>query len=283
MTVSFDPVNGRLRLDDVSFAVLRDLVRQDSTEQLDGHHLAELRDSGVVRGCIPHPSLAYGLDAVAVPVCRLTLRVDTPETDVLRTRHVAGWLGRDAMAVLRDDDDGLREFRTQPVTLLPELVATETEFGPRPRPPELFFAVPADVWEELVTTVNGRAEREQAMLRFVDAAAEAGPAAADAARRLVTSLRRRWEVAVRWRPAPGAVGERSLQVVDAQVGLWRVTTGPGAVTLSATTPTVVWQEIIGLLPQDDELAAPESEPARAGSAAAGGGLESWQGEWSGRG
>jgi hypothetical protein len=260
MTIHFDPITSQLRLDSGAFSALRELACRGSTSGIDPQRLTELRERGVLRGSIPHPSLAYGLDAVAAPLCRLELRVDEPDQNRWEARRAEAWVGLDATALLLDAPEGLQDFRTFPVTFLPLVLGQLVALGPRPRPPsqspEPSFPVPIDALELLVTAAG--AAREQAMLRCIDAAAGAGQITADAARDLFTGVQRRWELVARWDPAHGEAGQRALRVIDSEAGLWRAEPGGSGVTLSATTPTTVWQAMIDVFPRDHELLEPRA-------------------------
>jgi hypothetical protein len=102
-----------------------------------------------------------------------------------------------------------------------------------------------ELLDELTAADPGR--RAGALQRILDT----GPEGASAvARALATGFRARWEVVVRWLPAPGSTGRRAMHVVDTETTLWAVEPGGTGLMVWPTTPTAVWR----LLPRDGELA-----------------------------
>jgi hypothetical protein len=82
--------------------------------------------------------------------------------------------------------------------------------GPRPRAQAAArLELGTGLLDELTAADPGR--RTGALQRVLD-----GPpgAAGAVARALATGFRARWEAVMRWRPAPGSAGQRSVQVVD---------------------------------------------------------------------
>lgn len=73
------------------------------------------------------------------------------------------------------------------------------------------------------------------------------------ARTIATGFRARWEVVMRWLPAPGSTGHRAVYVVDTETALWAVEPTGTGLMVSPTTPTEVWRRFVTLLRNDDEL------------------------------
>jgi hypothetical protein len=117
VTVHFDTDTGRLRLDQDAFQTLAAWAGGRSRKD---PGLDDLRAAGVVRRGTPHPALVPGLDAVAHPVCRLSL---TMRDGAGRVESGEGWVNGGAAALLLDLPDGLREFVAVHPTFLPAALA----------------------------------------------------------------------------------------------------------------------------------------------------------------
>jgi len=213
----------------------------------DAAHLAELREAGAYRDGRLHPTLEEGLDAVLNPVCRLEVRLAGAHG---RDDRCHGWVAGGAAGLLLPDREGLCEFVVVHPGFVPERLARVVGLGPRPRtqaagPLELGTGL----LDELTAADPGR--RTGALQRVLDG--PPGPAGA-VARALATGFRARWEAVMRWLPAPGSAGQRSVQVADTESTLWAVERAGIGLALSPTTPTAVWRRFVTLLPNADELA-----------------------------
>jgi hypothetical protein len=135
-------------------------------------------------------------------------------------------------------------------SFVPEQLARIVGLGPRlrataVRPVEL----DTDLLDELTAADPGR--RSHAVQRVMGRRPEE---ARSIVRRLATGFRARWEVVVRWRPAPGSSGQRAMHVIDAESILWAVEPGETGLLVGPTTPTDLWRLLVALLPRDQELA-----------------------------
>jgi hypothetical protein len=242
--VHFEAGTATMRLDRETFAAMVAYAAQPSG---DAAHLAELREAGVYRDGRFHPALEEGLDAVLNPVCRLEVRVAGAHG---REDHCDGWVTGDAAGFLLPAQGQLCEFVVVHPGFVPDQLARVVGLGPRPRAPaaERLELGPA-LLDELTAADPGR--RTGALRRLLDGhPGTAGPVA----RALTTGLRARWEVVMRWLPAPGSAGQRAVQVIDTATGLWEVEPGGTGFAVWPTTPTAVWRRFVTLLPRDSELA-----------------------------
>ena len=245
MTVHFDTDTGRLRLDQDAFQTLAAWAGGRSRKD---PGLDDLRTAGVVRRGTPHPALVPGLDAVANPVCRLSL---TMRDGAGRVESGEGWVNGGAAALLLDLPDGLREFVAVHPTFLPAALARIVQLGPRPR----IDAEPLQVTTEMVDQLTDPdpARRQAAVASL----AEAAPTAENAAglRALGSGPRRRTVLTAHWQAPGGTAGVRGIHLLDTEAGLWLLEAGPvGGAVAWPTTPTAVWRAFVVLLPRDTELA-----------------------------
>jgi hypothetical protein len=60
-------------------------------------------------------------------------------------------------------------------------------------------------------------------------------------------------VTARWTAGEDAIGERGVEVLDTDDGVWLVTPGEDAVELLPSTPSTVFLLLTALLPDDGEL------------------------------
>jgi hypothetical protein len=242
--VRFEAETATLRLDRETFAAL---VAHAAQPTGDAAHLAELREAGALRDGQYHPALEAGLDAVLNPVCRLEVRVTDAHG---REDHCDGWVTGHAAGFLLPAQGELCAFVVLHPSFVPEQLARIVGLGPRPRastaePLELG----AELLDELTASDPGR--RAGALQGASDRTPEAALAIA---RALATGFRTRWEVIVRWLPAPGSTGQRAMHVIDTETTLWAVEPGGTGLMVSPTTPTAVWRLLVTLLPRDEELA-----------------------------
>jgi hypothetical protein len=242
--VSFDPETATLRLDRETFAAL---VAHAAQPTGGAAPLAGLQAAGAFRDGRYHPALAQGLDAVLNPVCRLEVRVADAHG---REDHGEGWVAGHAAGFLVPVQGGLWEFAVTHPGFVPERLARIVGLGPRPRVPT---AGPVEFGTELLDelTASDPGRRIGALRRVLDGGPEEARAVA---RALAGGLRSRWEVVVRWLPAPGSTGQRAMHVIDSETALWAVEPGGTGLVVWPTTPTAVWRLLVTLLPRDEELA-----------------------------
>jgi hypothetical protein len=242
--VRFDPETATLRLDRETFAAL---VAHAAQPTGDAAHLVELREAGALRDGQYHPALEAGLDAVLNPVCRLEVRA----ADVHgREDHCDGWVAGHAAGLLLPAQGESWEFVVLHPSFVPEGLARIVGLGPRPRTPTAGpLELETELLDELTASDPGR---RAGALQLVPGN---GPDdARTTARALASGLRSRWEVAVRWLPAPGSTGQRAMHVIDTETTLWAVEPGSTGLVVWPTTPTAVWRLLVTLLPRDEELA-----------------------------
>jgi hypothetical protein len=127
-------------------------------------------------------------------------------------RSMRGWVSHRHAALLlppSGDDERRRLVQVHP-TLLPEALARLVDLGPRPRAASGVPVPPDD------------------------------PA--------VGAVRRRWRLAATWTLDDGTAGGATLEVIDADSGLWLLHPGDGdAAQAWPVTPTFVWRHIVRVL------------------------------------
>ena len=242
--VRFHAETATLRLDRETFAAL---VAHAAQPTGDAAHLAELYEAGALRDGQYHPALEQGLDAVLNPICRVDVRVADAHGG---EDHCDGWVAGHAAGFLLPADEELCAFVVVHPSFVPEQLARLVGLGPRPR---ASTARPLELATELLDelTASDPGRRADAPQPVPDTSSEEAWAIA---RTLATGFRARWEVVVRWLPAPGSSGQRAMHVIDTETTLWAVEPGGTGLLVSPTTPTAVWRLLVTLLPRDEELA-----------------------------
>ena len=182
--------------------------------------LAALQAAGVITGGRAHPALAGSLAAIVRPtICTLELSQSR--------KAMQGWVSHDAAALLlpeRDDGGGRRQLLALHPTVVPGVLASLVELGPRAR---------SDAGEPLAWT----------------------PGAID-------GVTRRWRLEAAWVLEDGRSGGDGLEVLDTPDRLWLLTTGDegGQPIAWPVTPTLVWRQIVRLVMRR----AADAEPRRGG-------------------
>jgi len=247
--VRFDETTGRLRLTRPAFESLTAIelgAGGGRTGPAD-----ELRAAGAIVDGAPHPALAAGIAAIRGPACKLQLRVQ----DRAGRRHLHdGWINGEAAALLlAGDEEGLCELAVCHPVFLPEAIARITALGPRPRTPRL---VPLRLQQAEIDGLTSPDREVRTSAREELARVGLSPDAHDAVCSITAAPASRWELVVRWDPAPRSAGRRGLHVIDSAAGLWLLEpVGPELVAWPVT-PTTVWRLLISSLPQDEELRRP---------------------------
>jgi hypothetical protein len=227
-----------LMLSDGELAAL--LGRAAGGEPLDPDLLGAAAAPWVADGS-PVGILADGLAALADPVCTIELR---------RGDRLAGGALDEVCAAIVVPGADAGEHRLIVVTtpFLPDVLCRLNDVAPRPRvDPALVLRFEASDLTQVLAARDGEL-----------AASLAGDEGAAAASQLVATLREHWRVELRWAPAPGSPGQRAVEVLDSDRGLWRVVADGSAVELHPTTPTAVFRLLVELLPDHDELAGAAS-------------------------
>jgi hypothetical protein len=245
MTVAFDTRTGRLRLDQATFDSLVAWARGAAEP---GPGLHELREAGAIQNGVPHPAVWPGLQAVTEPTCRLQL---ASMDDRGQQRSGEGWVSSEAVALLLDVPDGMRELITVHPAFLPMAIARVVRLGPHPRPGSDPLHLPRDVYDGLFAT--DAPERVRAVERL-RAGASTDPPLLDVVEQLVSGPWRLWAVTLSWTTPEGEPTIRAMQVVATDAGLCLVDTGGQDSTLWPTTATGVWRRLTLLLP--DEVRTP---------------------------
>jgi hypothetical protein len=196
----------------------------------------ELRDALAAAGAATrgglHPLLALGLGPVADPVCELVMERGE--------RAGRAWVGAAHATFLTSGADDSARLRVLASEFVPEALARLNDVAPRPRfEPAIALSL---------------APPELAVL-LADGARPPG-ATADEERALASiarTLREHWRVTARWRAGEEALGERTVEVLDTDEGLWLVSGRDGAVELLPSTPGTVFLLLAAVLPDDSEL------------------------------
>ena len=148
------------------------------------------------------------------------------------------WSGPDGALLAYPLPDGT--LRTLPVApqLLVDALVRLNDVGPRPGP-----------------------ERSQRIVLSAGALAQA-LATRDAAdtglEEILDGLREHWRVAARWEPAEGALGGRTIEVLDTEAGYWLVVPDGPRVELWPVSPTTVFRGLCGVFPHTAELREPHA-------------------------
>ena len=207
--VAFDPAKGRLQITEPALAVLVG-------------HTADPVGAAVEAGAAEHIAALQAAGVIdggrAHPAVAAALAaIVRPTLCTLELAYsgkaMRGWASHAAAALLLPADADGGEHRTllsvHP-TLLPEALARLTELGPRPRPAATTPVAPGD------------------------------PA--------VGPVRRRWRLSVAWTDEAGADGGGSLELLDAESGLWLLHPDDGGDELAwPVTPTFAWRHVVRLL------------------------------------
>jgi hypothetical protein len=237
MSVRYEADSGRLRLDREAFRALAAWWSGPLGEygEANPDQIAELREAGVIEDDEQlHPILTATIDAVAAPICRLSVRMRDGQG---RTEQGDAWVNHEVAALLLDLPDGRCEFGAVHPAFLPVMLARVVELGPHPR----LAAEPMPATPERLEQLTD----PDPALRSKAAVELPAPGLA--------GLRRDWRIRVTWKPADGADGARALRVLDTPAGLWLVEPHPERVVLFPTTPTAIWRALVRLLPTDAEL------------------------------
>lgn len=229
--VLFDTTSGRLRLDPPSFDTLLSWAQGDDHIESDGFRA--LTDAGVIIGDQPHPTIAPALDAIADPICLLTLHATA--SDDMNSAHGAGWMGEETAALALDAPDDLVELVGLSPMLIPAVLARVVDLSPRPSPHTDELLLPTAAVEELFSP------NFQPPIQSESASSSAAT--------LTTTGTRRWELSVRWLTPAGTTHTSNLRVVDTPGGLWTVANNHhDYATLQPATPTTVWRRLLRQFP-----------------------------------
>jgi len=255
-TAYFDRDSGRLRLSPELFEAFYDWAEG---ERADGAGLRALVDAGVLSDGQPHPAVAPLAEAIADPVCMVSVRGAAVDGSGV---HGAGWLGAESAALLldapevpdtpeppdtskaQDAPDGLVELACLVPVSVPAAVARVVGLGPRPVPGAVPVPLPAAEVDGLFGAapeeLSGAAPHDgpPAGLRVL---AAVGASTADGARW--------WEVATRWPDASGNTCTGTLRVLDTADGLWAVTGADArTATLTPVSSTAAWRLLLRSFP-----------------------------------
>jgi len=250
---------GRIRLPRAAFDLLMKRVRGGG-ERGDLGHLDDLDIR--MDGGGELPALRAAAAALREPVCTMILRLQ--DADGRRQVH-EGWIdGRTAVILLADagdqgDEAALCELAAVHPDFLPEAVARITRLGPR-RGPAAVVPLRLRLPEIEELTSPDPADRAAAVERL--AAAGLSENACNGARSLATGLVGRWELMLRWTPAPGSAGRRGIHVIDSDAGLWLLEPAGSDLLAWPVTATAIWRLLIRSLPGDDELGSGAAGPRR---------------------
>ncbi|WP_030622099.1 ESX secretion-associated protein EspG [Streptomyces sclerotialus] len=228
----FDGGSGRLRLSPELFEAFYDWAEG---ERADGEALRAMSDAGVLSDGKPHPAVAPVVDAMAEPVCVLSVRGAAADGSGV---HGAGRLGAESAALLLDVPDDLVELAGMAPGSVPAAVARVVGLAPRPVPGAAAVPVPAaEVAELFGAAPYGGPPAGHPVLEAV------GASAADGARW--------WEVVTRWPDAAGTPHTGTLRVLGTADGLWAVTGGERERTaLQQVSATAVWRLLLRRFPRD---------------------------------
>lgn len=236
--IEFDPATGRLRLTAAEFEQLVHHSAPGSS------HPADLVAAGALTDDGPHPLLAAGLAAVRTPLCRILVQVVGDAGSHLHQ----GWVSLQAAAFLLRVREDRYDFLTTGPDFTPAAIARVLRLGPRGVPPGPPLSSPTSLLEALFA--DDRSTRREAIAELTEQ--EESDAASE----------RRWQasrVVVGWTGPDGDPAGRDLTMVRTARGT-RVTEFPDpaadVVLWAPVTSSELWRAIVGLLPDDAEVAAP---------------------------
>ncbi len=226
----------RLIVSDAELAALLELARGGAPNAED---LAGPTAAGWVVGELPAGVLADGLAALLAPVCELELQRGA------RRGHGAVDANC-ATLIVPGTEHGTHQLVVVTSAFLPDVLSRLNDLSPRTSvPPAVRLRYAAGDLTRILAS------------RDADLAAElAGDEGAHAAAQLVSTLREHWRVEARWTPAGSSAGRRAVEVLDSDGGVWLVVPDGAAVDLLPCTPTTVFRQLIGLLPDRSEVALP---------------------------
>lgn len=206
----------------------------------DGAAPPEWRDTLSEAGALPDGELHEALAGL-----RETLTGALVELDLERgERRGRGWLGPTGRSVLAHPlERGRARLVGLASTLLVDALVRLNDVGPRPRySPAVRIALEPGALAEALA------------VRDPDVAPLDGDDERAAFESIVRGLREHWLVRTHWKPAPGSLSGRVLEVLDTQDGYWLVVPDEPTVELWPTTPTMVFRSLCGLFPMAAEVA-----------------------------
>lgn len=242
--IEHEPGSGRLRLDGATFAGLFGQGPRAGSSALE----AEVRAAAILTADgRPTADLRITFEPVRRPLCTLRISV----AGAVSVQNHQAWLGESGAAVLLDLGQDRFDFMPMPPDHVPATAARVIRLGPRKAADRSPIAMDAhvmdDVWaaeEEVrgaaLDEAGGRTDR----LAFL--AEMTWPEDPHAGRSKLTG--------------------RSVCGLGGPEGWWLARAeDSGDWTLMPTTPTVLWQLLIALLPTDAEMSrAASPPPARSG-------------------
>lgn len=224
----------RLIVSDVELFALLELAHGRLAEE---EELVACKSAGLVTEGSPTGVLADGLAALVAPLCELEL-----QRGERGGRGAAD--GNCATLIVPGPDVDSHQLIVVPTQFLPDALSRLNDLGPRPRvEPAVRLRYAAGDLAQILATRDATV-----------ASKLAGAQGADAAARLVDTLREHWRVEVRWAPAPASPGRRAVEVLDSDEGVWLVVPDGADVELWPSTPTVVFRQLSNLLPDMQEMA-----------------------------
>jgi hypothetical protein len=179
-----------------------------------------------------HPLLSLALVPVADPVCELLIERGD--------RIGRAWVGASHAAFLTPEGEDAARLRVLGAEFVPEALARLNDVGPRPRfEPAIALSLTPSALAQLLAggprPAGATAEEERALAS------------------IARTRREHWRVTARWTAGEDAIGERGVEVLDTDDGVWLVTPGEDAVELLPSTPSTVFLLLTALLPDDGEL------------------------------
>jgi hypothetical protein len=171
--------------------------------------------------------------AAREPLCEIRLE--------RRDRRARGWVDADAAAVLVPREEGRLELVCVHPPLLLDTFARLVELGPRPTGNRSPLRLQAGALAQVLAAGGGN-QRE---LKAAGSPASAGS---------LGRVSDHWLLEARWTPASGSSGARTVEVIDAETGLWAVDPSSHWVELLPVSPSALWRRLASLLPCEHELA-----------------------------
>jgi hypothetical protein len=154
-----------------------------------------------------------------------------------------GWVGPEGLVFRHPGPDGAERTVMVPIPLLVSALVRFNDLGPRADHPHVVRIAleAADLARALATGDAAATALEPGEPR-------------DALAALLDDLQEHWSVTARWRPADGALGERTVEVLDTASGYWLVVPDHPTVELWPVTPSVVYRGLCRLVPGPREIA-----------------------------
>lgn len=193
-----------------------------------GPELESLRAAGVLEDEAIDVRLVEPLRAIVTPLSRLRI--------VRGPGEAHACLGADLAALAVPEREGLLRVTGVLPELLPDALAALLELSPRPLLQSASLSVSAGVLARAIASAGeGRRGRESLLGRVPDA------------ERVLAGSLDHWLVEAIPTEVTEVPAELRVEVLDTEMGLWRLEPDRDQVRLEPTSPTLVWRRLVRLV------------------------------------